>query len=554
MNKRTDRDNRLKIIPLGGLEAVGKNITLFEYKNEIIIVDCGIIFPTMNMPGIDFVIPDFSYVTKNSKKIKAILITHGHEDHIGAIPFILKEINVPIYATRFTLGLIQSRLQERPPRKEPVFHEIKPRDRVDIGNFSIEFLRVNHSIADGVAMAIQTDLGTIIHTGDFKIDFTPTGGEVTDLKRFADYGEKGVLLLMSDSTNAEKEGFTKSEAIIDDKLIEIFSSSKGRIIAASFASNIYRIQQIIDAAQRFNRKVAISGISMEKNIEIAEKLGYLKIRDDLIVDINEANLLPKKKLVIIGTGSQGETMSALSRMANGTHRHFCAEEGDTVVITASVIPGNEKTVTYVVNALMKQGADVYYANEKDVHVSGHGSSKELKLMISLTKPRFFMPIHGEYKHLRAHANIAESMNIKASRVMIAENGSILELSKKSFRNIGQLSLSQIYIDGDEMGDVSGTVISDRLNMSTDGIVIINIVIAEGMLIRKPEVIIRGLVEEKNTKMSSILLKDVERRVGKMLRSNNTAKEIETGLKRSLKPLLYRHLRKKPVVIVSVMDI
>ena len=384
-------DNSVKIIPIGGLGAIGKNMTLFEHEDEIIIVDCGIMFPSDDMPGIDFIIPDFSYIKKNKSKIKAIIITHGHEDHIGAIPYLLKEVNVPIYATKLSIGLIQSRLEEKHLKQSPIFNEIKPRESITLGSFIIEFIKVNHSIIDGIGMAIQTKAGTIIHTGDFKIDFSPVDGIVTDLARFANYGEKGVLLLMSDSTNAEKPGYTKSESILIDKMIEIFSESKGRIIVATFASNIHRIQQVLDVAQRFNRKVVISGLTMLKNIEIASTLGYLSYKEDLIIEINEANNLPNKKIVIIGTGSQGEPMSALTRMANGTHRHFLAEKGDTVIITASVIPGNEKTVNNIVNSLMKLGAEVFYEQDKDIHVSGHASTEELKLMLSLTKPKFFMP-------------------------------------------------------------------------------------------------------------------------------------------------------------------
>ena len=325
----------IKIIPLGGLGGIGKNITLFEYRNEIIIIDCGIMFPTEDMPGIDYIIPDFSYIRKNKSKVKAILVTHGHEDHIGAIPYLLQEISAPIYATKLTIGLIQSRLEEIPPKKDPEFIEIEPRDQRQIGSFKVEFIKVNHSIIGGVGLAIQTDIGTIIHTGDFKIDFSPVDGDVTDIFRFADYGEKGVLLLMSDSTNAEREGFTKSESVLIDKLTDIFSSANGRIIVATFASNIHRIQQVMDVAQRYNRKIVISGLTMQKNVEIANSLGYLNYRDDLIIDISKAGSLPNKKLVIIGTGSQGEPMSALYRMAYGTHRHFFAEKGDTVIITAS---------------------------------------------------------------------------------------------------------------------------------------------------------------------------------------------------------------------------
>ncbi|MCP4137208.1 MAG: ribonuclease J [bacterium] len=549
---KTGKDNTkgIKIVPLGGLGAIGKNMTLFEYKDEIIIVDCGVMFPTQNMPGVDLIIPDFSYIEKNKKKIKAIIITHGHEDHIGAVPFLLQTITAPVYATRLTIGLIRSRQVERKPKEETVFIEVKAREQVEIGGFALEFIKVNHSIPDGVGLAITTDVGTIIHSGDFKIDFSPVDGEVTDLPRFADYGEKGVLLLMSDSTNAEREGFTRSEAILLQKMIDIFSSAKGRIIVATFASNISRIQQVLEAAQRFNRKVAISGITMVKNIEIAQSLGYLDIKKGLIVNIEEANSLPSKKLVIIGTGSQGEPMSALSRMSEGNHRHFNVVKGDTVVITASVIPGNEKPVTNVVNSLMKNGVDVFYANEKDIHVSGHGSAKELKLMISLTKPAFFMPIHGEYKHLKAHAAIAEAVNIKSSKILIAGDGDILELTKKSFKRIDTMELPTVYVEGTEVGNSGNSVIQERLEMSSAGVIVITIVTAEGMLMVEPDVFTRGMSDQKN----KLIRKEATRRVNRMLKDGLSGKEIESGLKRGLKKQVYKIIGKNPLMVIRVLEV
>ncbi len=552
---KKEKEDKMRIIPLGGLGAVGKNITVFEYNNEIVIVDCGLMFPDGETPGVDFIIPDFSYIKKHKKKVKGIIITHGHEDHIGAIPFLLQEINAPVYASKLSIGLIQSRLSERPPAEETEFIEIEPRDIKQIGSsFTVEFIRVNHSIVGGVGLAIQTDLGTIIHTGDFKIDFSPVDGDVTDIYRFADYGEKGVLLLMSDSTNAEKEGFTRSESGLIDQLIDIFSNSKGRIIVATFASNIHRIQQVLDVAQRFSRKVAISGYSMLKNIEISNSLGYLNFRDDLIINIEEANSLPNKKVVIICTGTQGEPMSALSRISNGTHRHLMTEKGDTVIVTASVIPGNERMVTNIVNSLMQQGAEVLYDQTEAIHVSGHGSAKELKLMISVTKPQFFLPIHGEYKHLHAHAKIAESLKIKPSRIVIAENGDILELTKKSFRKEGNLSLSQIYVDGTETGDVASSVIRDRHKMSTDGVILITVITSEGMLVRLPEIKTRGFIENKNLEVLELIKKDIEERVNKMLLDRVSASDIETGLIRGLKNLVFKLTRRNPLIIVQTLEV
>ncbi len=547
------KEKSIKIIPLGGLGAIGKNMTLFEYGDDIIIVDCGIKFPNELTPGIDFIIPDLSYVKKNKKRIRGIVITHGHEDHIGAVPFLLKEVNVPVYATKLTLGLIKNRLEERFSGLNQSFVEIKSRDTIEIGGFTIEFIQVNHSISDGVGLAITTEIGTVVYTGDFKIDFSPVDGEVTDIYRFARYGEEGVLLLMSDSTNAEREGFTRSESMLEEKLVNIFSNSKGRIIVASFASNINRIQQILDISRRFNRKVVISGLTMQKNVEMATELGYLTYRKDLIVDIPKANLLPNKKLVVIGTGSQGEPMSALSRMANGTHRHFAIEKGDTVIITASVIPGNERLVTNVVNTLMSLGAEVYSDQDDKIHVSGHGSAKELKLMITITRPKFFIPIHGEYKHLKAHADIAESLNIKPSRILIAAEGDILELNKKSLKRVGGIELSQIYVDGTETGDIESSVIKDRHTMSSDGVVLVTIVISEGMLMRQPDIFSRGFVGSHDTIIRNIK-RDVGERVTKMLADNSSPEKIMNDTARGIKNLISRQLKRYPLVDVQVIEV
>lgn len=544
----------IKIIPLGGLGGIGKNITLFEYRGAIIIVDCGIMFPTDEMPGIDYIIPDFSYIRKNKSRVKAILVTHGHEDHIGAIPYLLQEVNAPLYATKLTIGLIQSRLEDISPKTETRFVEIKPRDRVEIDGFTVEFIKVNHSIIGGVGLALTTDAGTIIHTGDFKIDFSPVDGDVTDIFRFADYGEKGVLLLMSDSTNAEREGFTRSESVLVDKLAEIFASANGRIIVATFASNIHRIQQVMDVAQRYNRKIVISGLTMQKNVEIANSLGYLNYRDDLIIDVSKANTFPNKKMVIIGTGSQGEPMSALYRMAYGTHRHFFAEKGDTVIITASVIPGNERMVTNVVNSLMKMGAEVYYDQDDDIHVSGHGSAKELKLMLSVTKPKFFMPIHGEYRHLKAHAEIAESLNIKPARIIIPDNGDVLELTPKSFKKIDTIELSQIYVDGKDIGDIESSVIKERHVMSSDGIIFIVIVTSEGMLMRQPDVFSRGFVGHREERVLDLIRKDVNERVNKLLKEGKSNSDSIANLKKGLKNFIFKLTRRNPIIVVEILEV
>ncbi|HOW81779.1 MAG TPA: ribonuclease J [Spirochaetota bacterium] len=552
--KDKETESAIKIIPLGGLGAVGKNITLFEYRGDIIIVDCGIMFPGDEMPGIDFIIPDFSYIIKHKDRVRGIVITHGHEDHIGAVPFLLQEISAPIYATKLTIGLIQSRLQERPPATEPEFIEILPRDKVHIGNFFIEFIRVNHSIIDGVALAIQTDIGTIIHTGDFKIDFSPVDTMVTDLARFAEYGEQGVLLLMADSTNAERSGYTPSESLLSQKLSEIFASAKGRVIVATFASNIHRIQQVMDVAQKYNRKVVLSGLTMMKNVEIANSLGYLNFKKDLVIDVGKAGALPDKKLVIIGTGSQGEPMSALYRMATGTHRNFQAARGDTVIITASVIPGNERTVTMVVNSLMKLGAEVYHEQTKDIHVSGHASAEELKLMITITKPRYFMPIHGEFKHLKAHSDIAESLNIKSANIIIPENGDILELSKKNFRRIGRISLSRIYVDGNDIGNIDSSLIRERQIMSAEGALFISAVVSQGLLVSKPDISSRGFLGNRGEEIAESLKKDLEERLHKHLESGHSTQEIKASLKKSMKNSVFKLTHRNPLIVIQIIEV
>ncbi len=547
-------EKTIKIIPLGGLGAIGKNITLLEYGGDIIIIDCGISFPDADTPGVDLIIPDFTYIKENRDKIKAILITHGHEDHIGGIPYLLREINVPIYATKLTIGLIQSRLAEHPLENPAEFVEVKPRDICSIGNFRVEFIRVNHSVSDGVGLAVMTDLGTVIHTGDFKIDFSPVDGQVTDIYSFAEHGEKGVLLLMSDSTNAEKPGFTKSETALNYRLTEIFAEAKGRIITATFASNINRIQQIMDTARKFNRKVVISGLSMQKNIEISKTLGYLNVKDDLIIEPEEANSIPDKKLVIIGTGTQGEPMSVLSRFAMGTHRLFRAKSGDTVIITASIIPGNEKMINNVINTLMALGVKVYDDQKGDIHVSGHGSTKELELMLTITKPKFFMPVHGEFRHLKAHADLAEGLGIKPANIIIGENGDILELSRNFFVKTGNIPVSSIYVHGNETGDAANSMINDRQTMATDGIVIITLILSQGFLLKDPDIISRGVTADEKPEILNRLRKDVANRVKKMLKKNLSPAEIKEALEQDMGNFLFRLIKRDSLIAVQVIEV
>ncbi|MBN1501313.1 MAG: ribonuclease J [Spirochaetes bacterium] len=544
--------DRLKIIPVGGLDTIGRNMTLFEYKDQILIVDCGIMFPTAEMHGIDFIIPDFNYVRENRDKVKGIVITHGHEDHIGAVSFLLQELNVPLFGTRLTLGLIRSRLEDKKYLIEPKLIEIQPRDIAEIGSFKVDFIRVNHSIVDGVGIAITTDLGTIIHTGDFKIDFSPVDGKVTDMHHFAEYGEKGVLLLMCDSTNAERPGYTGSESVIFEKMNEIFSTANGRIIVATFASNINRIQQVLDSCKRYNRKVVISGRTMVKNIEIARDLGYLSYKDEIIIEPEAASKLPDKKVVIICTGTQGEPMSALSRMANGTHRHFQCGSGDRVIITASIIPGNERTVGNVINSLLRLGVIVHYEQDEDIHVSGHASQEEIKVILTLVRPSFYMPIHGEYKHLKANAKIAESLGIKPSRIIVAENGDILELTKTKFEKKGKIQIQNVFVDGSITGDLSSGIIKERQTMSSDGIIFVTLVFAEGLLMHPPVIVTRGFAEFENEKIRDLIYLEVENRINKLAKSKITKTEVSVAVKRNLKNLLFRTVRRTPLIDTQII--
>ena len=547
------KEKKIRIIPIGGLHAIGGNMLVIEYDNEMLIIDCGISFPNGETPGIDFMIPDFTYILENKHKVKGIIITHGHEDHIGAIPFFLQKINVPVYATKLTLGLVASRLAERPVSQH-TFIEIEPRDTIHIGPFIIEFLLVNHSIIDGVGLAIKTPLGIIIHTGDFKIDYSPVDGKVADLHRFAEYGQQDVLLLISDSTNATKPGYTPSEIILKKKLLEIFARSKGRIFVASFASNIHRIQQVLEASQKYNRKVVISGTTMQKNVEIATELGYLQYKKDLIIDAKDTGKYTYKKLVVLCTGSQGEPMSALHRMANGTHKHFRISAGDTVVITASVIPGNERMVYNVINSLMQLGALVYYEQDEDIHVSGHASQEELKLMITLTQPKYFLPVHGEYRHLKAHAALAESLNIKPKDIIVAENGDIIELTDKSFEKRGSIPLSTVYVDGNYIGDITDEVIAERKTLSSDGVIVISIVIGDGLLLYPPAIIAKGFIGLKNDKFLQVLQKELSATIEKHLAQNASSENLSVAVKKLVKMIAHRFTNNTPLVETIIQEI
>ena len=444
---------KIKVIPLGGLGEVGKNITVIEYGDEIIVIDCGMTFPDTEMYGIDIVIPDVSYLVENIDRVKGFFITHGHEDHIGAIPYILKQVNVPIFATQLTAGLIESKLEEHKMLDKVSINIVKQEDVVKLDKLKVEFIRTNHSIADSCALAIHTPIGIVVHTGDFKVDFTPVDGKVIDLQRFAKLGKQGVLLLMADSTNACHPGYTMSEKSVGEKLDNLFSKGKGRIIVATFASNIHRLQQIINSSIKYGRKIAFSGRSMEKISEVAGKLGYLDMPEGLLIDLKDLKLYNNNQITIVTTGSQGEPMSALTRIASSTHKSIQIEKDDMIIISASPIPGNEKAVSKVINELTHKGAEVIYKSIEEIHVSGHACEQELKLIHSMLKPKYFVPVHGEYKHLRKHILIAEEVGLEKGKSFILENGDVLSLNRKSAAIINKVQSGNVLVDGSGIGDV-----------------------------------------------------------------------------------------------------
>ena len=551
-------NNKIKVIPLGGLGEIGKNITIIEYDNEIVIIDCGLAFPSTDMYGIDLVIPDITYLIKNKHKVKAIVLTHGHEDHIGAIPYILKEINVPIYGTDFTLKLLKSRLEERKINSTNRLHEVKVGDKVYTDNFSVEFIRTCHSIADACALAITTPEGVIVHTGDFKIDHTPVDGELIDLNRFAELGEQGVLLMMADSTNAEREGYTISEKEIGRNLNNLFSQAKGRAIVASFASNIHRIQQIIDSSLCHNRKVAFSGRSMERVSKIAIESGYLEIPEDKIINIYDINKYPSNEVTIITTGSQGEPMAALSRIANSQHRHISIQKDDFIIISASPIPGNKKAMSSLIDKLFLCGAKVIYDEIEEVHVSGHACKDELRLIHRLIKPKFFMPVHGEYRHLVEHKQIAEDLGMKSESIFIMENGRILELNKDSAKKLDNVEHGSILVDGLGIGDVGNIVLRDRKKLAEDGVVTIVMTIDENefKILTGPDILTRGFVyvresEELMQQLKCIANSEVERCLSNQIKEWN---QIKYNLKIEIGNYIYEKTHRRPMILPIIMDV
>lgn len=501
INKKTkSKQIPLKIIPLGGLGEIGKNMTAFEYDNEIIVIDCGLAFPDEDLYGIDIVIPDVAYLIKNKDKVKGIFITHGHEDHIGGLPYVLKQINVPIYGTRLTLGLIEGKLKEHTMLSDCTLNVVEPGELIKLEQIKIEYIRNNHSIPDSCSIALHTPIGVIVHSGDFKVDFTPIDGKVMDLQRYAQLGKKGVLLLMADSTNALHKGYTMSEKTVGETLENLFSRATGRIIVSTFASNVHRLQQISDCSIKYNRKIAFSGRSMENISEVAMELGYLFIPEDMIISLDEIKNYPDDKLTIVTTGSQGESMAGLSRIAASTHRHIQIIEGDMVIISASPIPGNEKAVSNLINDLIKKGANVIYKSIEDIHVSGHACEQELRLIQALLKPKFFIPVHGEYKHLITHAKIAESMGVDKSRTFILENGDVFELTRAAGKVSGKVPFGRVLVDGMGVGDIGSMVLRDRKNLAENGIitVVIAIDIRNKIIISGPDIVSRGFVYVRNS--------------------------------------------------------
>lgn len=551
------KKNKLKVIPLGGLEEIGKNMTVLEYGENIIVIDCGLAFPEDEMLGIDLVIPDVTYLEKNKEKIHGILVTHGHEDHIGALPYVLRKVNVPVYGTELTLGLIENKLSEHEMTDSVDLRKVKAGQTIQLGPFKIEFIHSTHSIADSVALAIDTPVGMVFHTGDFKIDQTPIEGKPIDLARIAELGKKGVLLLLSDSTNVERPGYTMSERTVGETFDTIFGSAKGRIIVATFASNIHRIQQIINSAVRYNRKVALVGRSMLNVMRTAIKLGYLSYPGDTVIDIDKIGRYNPEQVVIITTGSQGEPMSALARIAASNHKKVEIMEGDLVIISATPIPGNEKLVYRVIDDLFKQGAYVIYDSLDDIHVSGHAKQEELKLMHRLINPKFFMPVHGEYRMLKKHASLAVSLGMDEKNIFLMENGKVLELTSKSAAINGSVPAGSVLVDGLGVGDVGDVVLRDRKILSEDGLMIIVIAMdPKGNLAANLEVVSRGfvyvkeseeLIEEVKSIATDALLRSVSKKG-----SNWSA--IKSAIKDELSTFLYRKTMRRPMIIPIIIEV
>jgi len=550
-------DNKLKIIPLGGLGEIGKNMTIIRYGDEMIMIDAGLMFPENDMLGIDLVIPDITYVMENKHCLKAIILTHGHEDHIGALPYILKKLSVPVYGTKLTLGILTGRLKEDGVECKNL-RAVSGGEIVPVGCFSVGFIRVNHSIPDSVGLSIKTPVGMIVHTGDFKLDYTPIDGKMTDFRRFADLGARGVLLLMADSTNSEKEGHTASERTVGAAFNRVFQNATGRIIVATFSSNVHRIQQAIDTAIRYRRRVAILGRSMVNVVNISLELGYIHAPEGTIIDVEDIRSYPANKIVIITTGSQGEPMSALTRMAMSDHRQVDVIPGDTVIISATPIPGNEKLVAKTVDNLLRLGANVIHRREEGIHVSGHASRDELRLIHNLVKPKFFMPVHGELHHLFAHAKLAEEMGMNRENILLGENGAVIELTRDSGKIAGHVQAGVIMVDGLGVGDVGNIVMRDRRQLSQDGIMIVVVTMnrATGRIVSGPDIVSRGFVYVRE---SERLMEDARSRVFHVLKrckddQTSDWMTIKLNIRDALAQFLFEQTRRRPMILPIIVEV
>lgn len=551
---------KLRIVPLGGLQEVGKNMTVIEYRDEMILIDCGMTFPEDDMPGIDIVIPDITYLLKNRKKLKGIVITHGHEDHIGAVPYILKQINVPVYGTKLTLALLENKLKEHRLLRSSKLVTVSYKNPMKVGkHFDVEWISVNHSIPDAASLAITTPLGVLVHTGDFKVDFTPISGAPIDLNRLAEIGDKGVLALFSESTNVLREGFSMSERKVGATLDRLFALMRNnRIIIATFASNVFRIQQIINAAERYNRKVVLSGRSMVNVMGIAQNLGYLRVKKNTIVDIKDMHRYNPKQLVLITTGSQGEPMSAMTRIANGQHKQIQLTQDDVIILSSHPIPGNENAVNTVINRLLDKGVRVIYESLSEIHVSGHAYQEEHKLMLSLLKPKFFIPVHGEVKHLLKHMEVAQKMGVPKKNIFMLENGACLEMSKTEAHRVKDVESGQVLIDGLGIGDVGNIVLRDRKHLAEDGLIIAIIAMNKktGEMVSGPDIISRGFVYVRE---STELMNEVRGTVSKSVANckKNNVKEwsaIKSQIRDDLRNFIFKKTRRNPMILPIIMDV
>lgn len=552
----SEKTSKLRIIPLGGLEQIGMNITAFEYEDSIIVVDCGLAFPEDDMLGIDLVIPDVTFLEQNIEKVKGFVITHGHEDHIGSLPYVLRRINIPIYATKLTMGLIDHKLTEHGMEGSVRRRIIKPGQTITLGDFRVEFIKTNHSIQDAVALAIYSPAGIVVHTGDFKVDYTPVFGDAIDLQRFAEIGKKGVLALMCDSTNAERRGFTASERTVGATFDQIFSEHVNtRIIIATFASNVDRVQQIINSAYKHGRKVVVEGRSMVNIISIASELGYLSIPEDTLIDLEQMKNYPDEQMVLITTGSQGESMAALSRMAANMHKKVMIKPGDTVIFSSNPIPGNEKAVSKVINELSMKGADVIF---QDAHVSGHACQEEIKLIYSLVRPKYAVPVHGEYRHLKAQAELAHSLGIPKENIFILTSGDVLEMDEEGAAVAGHVQTGGILVDGFGVGDVGNIVLRDRQHLAEDGIVIITMTLGHesGEVLAGPDIVSRGFVYVRE---SEDLMEEAQEVVDEALEEcldshNADWNRIKTAIRDSLGDFLWRRTKRKPMILPIIMEV